>query len=200
MSATPTNLVLDAMGVLYQSGDDVAELLVPFIRKRHPSVNIVDIEHAYVEASLGHINNNKFWRKLNLDPDIEDDYLLTHTLMNGVTAFLQNANSKFAVIGCLSNDVAAWSLKLRNRFLLTNWITHWIVSGNVGYRKPSLEIYSLLINRLQCQPPEILFVDDREKNLDAAKSLGINTVLFDITGTHSASAHRTITRLTDLLN
>ena len=27
-------LVLDAMGVLYQAGDDVAELLVPFVRQR----------------------------------------------------------------------------------------------------------------------------------------------------------------------
>ena len=33
----PQTLILDAMGVLYQAGDDVAELLVPFVRKHGPS-------------------------------------------------------------------------------------------------------------------------------------------------------------------
>ena len=46
-------LVLDAMGVIYQSCDDVEELLVPFIREQGSNIDKKIIEDHYIQASQG---------------------------------------------------------------------------------------------------------------------------------------------------
>jgi len=53
-----------------------------------------------------------------------------------------------------------------------------IISCDVGFRKPNLKIYKLLIRRLKLKPHEILFIDNREWNLKPARKLGIKTILF----------------------
>ncbi|MFH0948866.1 MAG: HAD family phosphatase [Candidatus Aenigmatarchaeota archaeon] len=48
----------------------------------------------------------------------------------------------------------------------------------VRMQKPYRNIYRLLIKKAKCKPREIVFIDDRKKNLKPAKELGINTILF----------------------
>ena len=58
-------LILDAMGVLYEAGDDVAELLVPFVGKHGRSdLSAEAIDRDYVEASLGRMGPDAFWRRM----------------------------------------------------------------------------------------------------------------------------------------
>ena len=61
-------LVLDAMG-LYEAGDDVAELLVPFVG-RHGRADLLAeaIDRDYVEASLGRMDTDAFWRRIIAAP------------------------------------------------------------------------------------------------------------------------------------
>ena len=48
-----------------------------------------------------------------------------------------------------------------------------VISAEVGCRKPEPEIYRLALRRLGAEPEETLFVDDTERNLLAARELGI---------------------------
>jgi putative hydrolase of the HAD superfamily len=95
--------------------------------------------------------------------------------------------------------VSSWSLKLRRRFELEQWIDVWFISGDLGLRKPSPEIYLRTIEQLGVAPQDITFVDDRPRNLDAAKALGLHTVLLDIRDELPNHSHRKIRRLADLL-
>ena len=52
-------LLLDAMGVIYRIGDDVKEILIPFVRQKGGDVGAV--ENAYIEASLGRLEPDAFW-------------------------------------------------------------------------------------------------------------------------------------------
>ena len=52
-------------------------------------------------------------------------------------------------------------------------------SADVGCRKPSNEFFRILLERLDCPPEEVLFVDDDAANVEAARSLGLQTVLYD---------------------
>jgi HAD superfamily hydrolase (TIGR01509 family) len=90
-------------------------------------------------------------------------------------------------------------LKLRRRFELESWISEWLISGDLGLRKPSPAIYLKAVERLGVAPGEITFVDDRPRNLDSAQDLGINAVLRDVGGDQPRSSHRRIRRLIDLL-
>ena len=191
-------LILDAMGVLYEAGDDVAELLVPFVGKHGRSdLSAEAIDRDYVEASLGRMGSEAFWQRMGVDPALEESYLAGHRLIEGTLEALAALKRRHGRLACLSNDVASWSRKLRQRFGLESWIDHWFISGDLGLRKPSPEIYRHAIDRLGVNPGNITFVDDRPRNLDAARQLGLQTVLFGTDGT--ASSHRTIRRLAELL-
>jgi FMN phosphatase YigB (HAD superfamily) len=172
-------IVLDAMGVLYESGDDVAELLVPFVLQKKPNFPVPNIEAAYLAASLGEITAKDFWTAVGLSEALEEEYLQHHRVKSGVRNFLSWAASRKINVACLSNDVGRWSISLRKRFSLEEWITPWVISSEVRVRKPDLAVYKALIDRLACRPHEILFVDDREKNILAANSLGIHGVLLN---------------------
>ncbi|HTR84621.1 MAG TPA: HAD-IA family hydrolase [Reyranella sp.] len=193
-------LLLDAMGVLYEAGDDVADLLVPFVRAHgDPPRSDGEIEAAYLQASLGRMDPAAFWRSLGVRPDLEDCYLAGHRLIDGTVAALAALEAEFSIIACLSNDVAEWSVKLRRRFGLERWISPWFLSGEIGARKPDERIYAAAIRGLGVEPSRIVLVDDRPKNLDAARTLGFCTVLFDVRGEAPPSSHRHIRRLADLV-
>jgi len=192
-------LVLDAMGVLYQAGDDVAELLVPFVRQRGTaSLSAEDIDRAYVAASLGQVEPADFWKRMGVDAALEDDYLAGHRLIDGTLDALPRLKARYGRLSCLSNDVSRWSLKLRRQFGLEAWIDTWFISGDLSLRKPSPDIYRRAIADLRVTPQEIVFVDDRPRNLDAARDVGLQTVLLDAGGT-VLSSHRTIRSLAELL-
>ena len=177
--ATSRNvIVLDAMGVMYRSQDDVAELLVPFVQGHRPSVPTENVAARYTEASLGQLDADAFWRSLGLHPSVEDDYLSLHRLTEGLLDFLALARSEGIDVWCLSNDVSRWSIKLRERFALNGLFAGFVISGDIGHRKPSAEAYRCLLDRLGTTPR--LFVDDRPGNVMAAQALGIPTVRFGV--------------------
>ena len=136
-------LVLDAMGVIYQSCDDVEELLVPSIRENRSNIDKKTIEDLYTRASLGEFSSEEFWTKVGVDHNLEDEYLDRHQLSVGLLDFLSVFKKQVkAPIYCLSNDVSEWSIKLRKKFQLDQYIYRWFISGDLKIRKPSSGIYS----------------------------------------------------------
>ena len=171
-------LVLDAMGVIYQSCDDVEELLVPFIKEKGSNIDKTIIEDLYTRASLGEFSSEEFWTKIGVDYNLEDEYLDRHQLSVGLLDFLLVfKNQVKEPIYCLSNDVSEWSIKLRRKFQLDQYIERWFISGDLKIRKPSPNIYDVLIREENVKPTQMLFVDDREKNIAAANEFDIQTVL-----------------------
>ncbi len=182
-------LVLDAMGVIYQSCDDVEELLVPFIRDKGSNIDKKIIEDHYTRTSLGEFSSEEFWTKVGVDYNLEDEYLDRHQLSVGLLDFLSAFKYRVkAPIYCLSNDVSEWSIKLRKKFQLNQYIERWFISGDLKIRKPSAGIYDVLIREANVKPTQMLFVDDREKNIAKANEFGIQTVLCKIN--NSAEGYR----------
>ena len=172
-------LVLDAMGVIFKSADDVAELLIPFIAEKSGSFDEEVIQSAYLEASLGEISPDEFWERVDVPSALEDEFLTGHTLNPGITELLSEAKSKGISVWCLSNDVSRWSDKIRNNLGIEEFLRGSVISGDVGIRKPDKEIYEALIQSSGFKIEDILFVDDREKNVVAAQELGIETIMFE---------------------
>lgn len=174
-------VVLDAMGVMYTSGDDVADLLIPFVRKHDCQLSDADITSLYRQCSLGRYSSGALWQRLGLkgNPDeLDESYLQQHTLMPGLRSFLHTLRAWDMPIACLSNDVAEWSRRLRKIHALEGVIAAWIISGEVGIRKPDPGIYEYCLSMLQLPAQACLFLDDRLPNLEAARSLGFRTAWF----------------------
>jgi putative hydrolase of the HAD superfamily len=171
-------LTLDAMGVIFKSADDVAELLIPFIAEKSGSSDEEAIQLAYLEASLGKISPDEFWNRVNVASELEDEFLSRHSLTPGIIELMSRARDNNISVWCLSNDVGRWSDKLRKNLGVEKYLDGSVISGHVGIRKPDKEIYEILINISGCNIEDVLFVDDREKNVIASREAGIETVMF----------------------
>ncbi|MCX5380135.1 HAD family phosphatase [Streptomyces sp. NBC_00091] len=61
------------------------------------------------------------------------------------------------------------------------WLSHFRVRGlscRIGLAKPAPGAYEWCLRALGAAPGEVLFVDDRQENVDAARALGIRGHLF----------------------
>lgn len=54
-----------------------------------------------------------------------------------------------------------------------------IISGQVKMVKPDEKIYLYALERFGIKPEETLFIDDKMKNIEGAKKVGLNTYNFD---------------------
>ena len=170
-------LVLDAMGVIYRAGDDVTELLVPYLRDQGCRLPAAEIEARYHAASLGRMSSSEFWQRCGVDGN-DADYIAGHSLSPGLRELLERVTARGIRVSCLSNDVSEWAALQRDHFGLADFIDPWCISGDIGIRKPDAEAFWTLLSAIEAEPGECLFVDDRQKNVDGARAVGIEAVLF----------------------
>lgn len=87
------------------------------------------------------------------------------------------ASGKYAIYG-LSN----WSMETfpqaRKRFEVLQQIDNYVVSGDVKLIKPDPRIFELLLDRFGLKAEDCTFVDDNPDNVEAAKKLGMQGVVF----------------------
>ena len=79
----------------------------------------------------------------------------------------------------LSNMPLELSRHVTKSFPSLSTFEHLIYSCDYGSIKPELAIYRKCLELLGAPPQEILYLDDRAENIEAAARLGINSVLFD---------------------
>lgn len=181
VSTTPVVVALDGMGVVYREGNDIHQILVPFVREMGSMVTEDEIIARSRALSLGRMTTADFWRSLDLYGDVDeldDAYLSRFQLNPGVIKFLRTLRDQGVQVACITNDATTWANKLKAKHSLDGLIDPWILSGAVGVRKPDRPIFEVL-RRVTGQPPSlIMVVDDDLANLDAARELGYRTAWF----------------------
>ncbi|MFF2775535.1 HAD family hydrolase [Streptomyces sp. NPDC058052] len=178
-------VVFDAMGVLYRSADDVAELLVPYATGKGSPLDAPRIGELYTECSLGRFDTDELWRRLGVSGASDEEYCALHELTEGTLPLLERLTDRGVGLACLSNDVSEWSVLLRRRFALDKLIPTWVISGDIGARKPAPESFGALLATLDVTDARrVLFVDDRKANVEAARAAGLTAAHF---GTGSTS-------------
>jgi putative hydrolase of the HAD superfamily len=174
-------LVFDAMGVVYEVGDDTRDLLIPYIKRLKPQLDQAFINDLYIKASLGHISHSEFWQLQGFEnwQEVEKDYLDSSiTLDNNFIKAISRLSRDYH-IAMLSNDIGEWSAYLRQRFGLDKLFKAAVISGDVGFRKPDERIFEMLLKKTHAAPENCIFFDDRVANLVPARKLGFKAVLFN---------------------
>ncbi len=179
-------VALDGMGVLYQEGDDINRLLIPFARGRGSTVPDDLIRSRAREMSLGRMTTASFWPSIGVFGDanyLDNEYLALHQLTPGVVKYMRRLRSHGIRAACITNDAAEWANKLRINHSLDTLVDLWVVSGSVGVRKPEVPLFEVL-RRVTGEPPHlILVIDDNLDTLDAARAFGFGTAWFNPGGT-----------------
>ncbi|WP_318416236.1 HAD family hydrolase [Photobacterium leiognathi] len=78
----------------------------------------------------------------------------------------------------LTNMCSAFFETLYEKHHFISFFDGGVVSGKELTMKPEPEIFHLLCERYGLVPHECLFIDDHYPNIETAKALGFNTVLF----------------------
>jgi 2-haloacid dehalogenase len=81
-------------------------------------------------------------------------------------------------VAALSNWSAETYPLMRQRFDFLGWFDRIVLSGDERYIKPDPQIYQILLDRLAQPAHECLFIDDSEKNVVAAREMGIRAIHF----------------------
>jgi putative hydrolase of the HAD superfamily len=175
-------IIFDAMGVIYKTSDDVADLLIPYLTSINKSISASQVQKLYHKLSMGKISTYDFFNEVGLSgsyPAVCDKYLDTCLeLDEGFIPLAQTLLTKYNM-AMLSNDVSEWSKYLRRKFNLDKYFIASVISGDVGIRKPSAGIYHALLETTGYLPDDCIFIDDNTKNLEAANALGFNTIWFN---------------------
>ncbi|MES2023798.1 MAG: HAD-IA family hydrolase [Patescibacteria group bacterium] len=112
------------------------------------------------------IFENEIWKAVNNAPKV--NYELFDFIEN-------NLKDKYK-IGLLTNIPRSLLERLISEKL--GMFDPILISSDLKLIKPSKEIFETAIQRCGCLPEEILFIDDGEKNIEIAKSLGLNGIVY----------------------
>lgn len=98
------------------------------------------------------------------------------TFLDGMAELLDDLAGR--VVRATASNYPRWVDDLADT-LLVGRFDEVVASCHLGARKPDVVFYERLLERLGCAPGEVLFVDDREVNVEAARAVGIAAHRFD---------------------
>lgn len=179
-----TTLIIDMYGVILKerTGNFVPYTFEHFDESQHERLQrVFEEERLFTKAGYGELSSQEFLSRLGFqEPEYHmKDYIENYlSLDETFISFAEKYYHRFDFV-LLSTDVSEWSAYITEYYKLDKYFKHKIVSGNVHCRKPDPRIYEITLEQVQKEAEECLFVDDSINNIEAAKDLGINVVLFN---------------------
>jgi putative hydrolase of the HAD superfamily len=122
----------------------------------------------------------QFSRRLNLSWSFDEFVTAWNSILseNPETTWLLHRLRERYTLAVLSNTDTLHDEYVRRSFPIFSHIRHWIVSYQVGLRKPEPQIYELALRRANVPPHAAVYVDDTEEFVMAARRLGLTAVHF----------------------
>ena len=119
---------------------------------------------------------DQFELNISIDVFIELFSLWPQRVNPGAKELLIELAKKYQ-LSVLSNcNVIHWPL-MDNKFHILRYFHNKFSSHLIGLTKPDISIYEHVLEKLNTSPSSVLFFDDNQKNIGAANSIGIKSVL-----------------------
>ena len=180
-------VVFDICGVVWNDQSTKSEFydgLGHIFNEDQPSVEN-DFLEVYKPLEYGKLTLMDWFKQKNINYTQEQiDKFIGDILQND--KFIKNINievveiikdlQKQSKVGCLSNI----EYYFKNTFYdnIAPLFDFALFSYEIGHRKPDPEAYLEIFKHVDCQPQEVIFIDDKERNLVPARALGINCIHF----------------------
>lgn len=176
-----THIVSDMGGVLVELEwtERVSALLgreVPIEELHHLWINA----RSTVDFESGRIDFNQFAAafiqefELAASPEtVQREFLeFVQAPAPNCEAVLQTLKADYH-LSLLSNTNPAHYEKLRDRYDFFDYFDHLFLSYKMGIMKPDPAIFHHVLTQLQVEPTAVAFFDDGARNVEAARSVGI---------------------------
>lgn len=151
------------------------------------------------QVDLGKITSEDFYRTLFKEQDLDqtmssqfyDLYVRAFELNAPILSMIRSLRKNFK-IGLLSNYSDRLRPLLEEHFRIADLFDDIVISCEVQLLKPDARIYHTALTRLDVQPAESIFVDDRIENVMGAEQVGLHAV-------HYQTCRQVISELIQLL-
>lgn len=182
-----THLFFDVGGVLGNNGWDREQRAAA---AQHFELEPGELEELHSEAvamlELGRITLDEylktavFYRPRPFAPEAFKQFMFAQSTPNPETIELARALARTGryTLMTINNESAELNQHRIERFGLTGIFTVFFSSCWVGVLKPARRIYEVALAMAHAQPDASVFIDDRERNLEPARMLGMRTVGF----------------------
>lgn len=138
-----------------------------------------------IEFKRGGLTENQFWdfvrQELNVNisnQEIFDLLYQAYETNQKVVDYVKKVRSQGIKTCICTNNFPTRINALNKKFNFLSDFDVRVFSYEVGAIKPDLKIFQTLIEKSRVLPNEIFYTDDKEANVNAAKSLGINAIVF----------------------
>lgn len=78
----------------------------------------------------------------------------------------------------LSNTNELHFSYIMENYPIVHWFDEWLLSFEVGAKKPKQRIYDAIFEKIDVKPSEVFYVDDISKYVETAQQLGLHGVVF----------------------
>jgi len=142
-------------------------------------------------AQVGRISYEEYWRRVRAAlgfstpqeiADFRREYFSGDRLDDELVDVIKELRPHYR-IGLLSNAPDRLEAWLEEEWGIKHLFDAIVYSAKVGLAKPDQSMFHLVLEQLDVAPSEALFIDDFQRNIDAALALGMHAIHF--TGTKS---------------
>lgn len=116
-------------------------------------------------------DSSKIWGEMFKKIKINDELL----------SYIERLKKNYK-IGLLTNYNHLWMNELFSIYKLEKYFDSKVISSLHNVIKPEKEIYQISLDLLKIKPEEALFFDDRPRNIEGGKDVGIKSFLFTTNG------------------
>ena len=193
MTQSPIDVILFDLGnvILPFNHHQIAEKLFRFTQKKEfqDPQKIFSYLFEYRDGiindfDVGKISPPEFFQSIKTTLDLSISFDEFIPLWNNifvedreVSQIILSLKDKWR-LGLLSNTDPLHFNHILSEFPIIQMFDKWILSYEVGFKKPAIEIFQKAIRWASVEPKKILFIDDIKKYVEVAISLGMHGIHF----------------------
>jgi FMN phosphatase YigB (HAD superfamily) len=194
----PVEVILFDLGnvILPFNHYQIAEKLSRFVQKKEfqdPKrifLYLFDLQKGIInDFDVGKVSPPEFFQSIKEKLDLSISFDVFIPIWNNIFVEDQEVSQIILSLkgrwrlGLLSNTDPLHFNYILSKFPVMKTFDKWILSHEVGFKKPAVEIFQKAIEWTSVEPQKILFIDDIKKHVEVAVSLGMQ-------GIHFISAHQ----------
>jgi putative hydrolase of the HAD superfamily len=181
----PALLLLDAGGVLVSTGGVREALALLAARSDASPQELWDLwQGVRPDFWCGRLSHDGLWEYFDAVLGVSSDHVALEAAARAGVVPLKHAAPLDALAlprWVLSNHRTAWLSPVLAAPGVPR-LDRVVISDQIGACKPDLDAYRLTLADWDGDPASVLFIDDKQRNLDAAARLGLSTMLADRQG------------------
>lgn len=182
-------IIFDIGGVVFRPKNfhPLAKEYAKIMKREESEVYAVFVRNWHI-WKFGKITEDEFFgnilKELRVEIDREKLREIMHSFPKtdkGVTSLIERLRKRYEIFA-LSNHTREFFDFLYRKYRLNRMFKRIFTSCETGLAKPDPRFFGCMLRETGMKPGECVFVDDREENVRAARSLGMKAVLFSDSG------------------